>query len=122
MADSDPKNDDPTLVTETTTLVTQTTTLVTGTTTLVTQTPLSCSLPNLSLERSFRPPADGPEGPPSVELQNRPRRGRNRSQRLLDRFAVGNYSIMDEQDRQVYFEALELLDQARQRREDRDEI
>jgi hypothetical protein len=39
---------------------------------------------------------------------------------LLRRFAVGDYSIVDEADRQAYFEALELLDQAKLRREQRD--
>jgi len=43
----------------------------------------------------------------------------SRAQRLLARFASGDFSIMDEQDRQAYFEALELLDQAQQRRQDR---
>jgi hypothetical protein len=40
---------------------------------------------------------------------------------LLRRFAVGDYSIVDEDDRQNYFEALHLLDQAKLRREQQQE-
>jgi len=39
---------------------------------------------------------------------------------LLRRFAVGDYLIVDEADRQNYFEALHLLDQAKLRKEQRD--